>query len=166
MTRAKLIAAAALGLTLLSGCAVEVEHTQENVDLLLQAVLGRVQTEPQYLPDRGLLPADGPLLVREEIYDSAFKVTSASLPQPSTQLVTRAWVELQQVADASGQDLFFIEIGGLDLVGNEATLTIGVGFAIPESSQRAMLCCCSRTDSYTWQDGRWVFSKAINGQCS
>lgn len=143
--------------------------TQETVDELVSAVLLRLASAPNDLPDHQLLPERGPVLIRQEIGDSQFKVkaTKSSDLLRGRQLSIKPEATLQAEAGSAKQDVFFVIFDDVKIEGSEATLSIGVDVLFARPLEGIKTCCCSRTDYYRrGKEGRWKFVKHGVSICS
>lgn len=135
-------------------------------DALIGAVLERYLTDRDALPDGGMLPSTGPVFVVSDA-DGALRMTASAIPKAGAgKLVLRTRRDLQADADRLGTEVFFVGFYRATISGDCATIDVGVYFAAPKNSKKIYLCCCSSTDVYERQHGRWVFKKRTEEICA
>jgi hypothetical protein len=135
-------------------------------DALVGAVLERYLTDRDALPDGGMLPSTGPVFVVSDA-DGALRTTHSAIPKAGAgKLVFRTSRDLQADADRLGTEVFYVGFYRATISGDCATIGVGVYFAAPKNSKKIYLCCCSSTDVYERQHGRWVFKKRTEKICA
>lgn len=178
MRRALLLAA----LPLLAGCAaarpsepslfcrVDAEGpcrtpAQEEAEPLLRAVLDQVLSDGDYLPDRKLLPAAPPLLVREEIGRSGLVVSPRAV---ASERGFAVWSRdrIQRRADERREDVYFVSIESLEVGRDSAEVVLGVDFVVPNQPKDAKLSCCTARHLYERVGGQWRFVRGTELLCA
>jgi hypothetical protein len=141
---------------------------KEDVAGVVAAALQRSVDVEDYLPDRRLLQGASPVLIREDIED--FKITPKELP-PTWQWRIRTRKDIDALADSLNRPLYFVTIDRVSVNGDNATIEIGTGIAVPkpkEPDQVALvLCCCIATDHYArTKEGQWRFTNRVETWCA
>ncbi|HTL35853.1 MAG TPA: hypothetical protein VL326_22140 [Kofleriaceae bacterium] len=146
---------------------------QDELDALARAVLERYMGKPDTVPDAGLIKGK-PLYVKanlgwpcqpdwKDCVEDRRVFTAAALPSPKFHLRTRN--QLQAEATKTGEYTHYIDITGVEIKGDQATLSVGVDFMMPENTG-GKLCCCSATQIWTKQNGKWTYKKTTSTMCS
>jgi hypothetical protein len=116
------------------------------------------------IPDGGMLPERGPILVASD-FTARVHLSNAALGG-SARFVLKTMRELQWEADQTGKDVRYIYFSRLDVAGMCATVDVGVGIVLPSSSKVTPLCCCDAVDLYDLRNGRWTFRTNVSTSCS
>ena len=145
---------------------------QDELDAVARAVLVRYEGKHDTVPDDGLI-AGKPLYVKanlgypcqpdwKDCVEDHRIFTPTALPSQKFQLRTRD--QLQAEAKRTNDNVYYIDITGVEIKGDQATLTVGVDFMMPDSGGK--LCCCSATQVWTKRNGRWTYKKTTSEVCS
>jgi hypothetical protein len=118
------------------------------------------------VPDAGLLPPDGPVLVLQTIGEHGEKLTAASLPSGPRPFVLRSDEALQAQADATNTNVAYVRISVSFDGDSTAYVTSGVDILLPKSSTAIKMCCCSTSIEYKKQAGQWRASGQRMSMCS
>lgn len=146
---------------------------QDELDAVARAVLVRYEGKHDTVPDEGLI-AGKPLYVKanlgypcqphwQDCVEDHRIFTAAAMPSAKFQLRTRD--QLQAEAKRTNDNVYYIDITGVEIKGDTATLTVGVDFMMPDNSG-GKLCCCSATQVWTKQNGKWTYKKTTSEICS
>ena len=142
------------------------EPTQKEAEPLVRMVLQRALQSYDYLPDRPLLPVVPPFLLREEVGGTDLKLTAAMLGAAADKFTLRTAKKLQEQADTSGKEVYYVTIAGVDVTSDKATLYVGVGLQIPRSAGTGKLCCCVARDHFAKVKGEWRYAGRERTICS
>jgi hypothetical protein len=139
-------------------------HTtpQHEVDEIARAVLERSINAPDTIPDhhRGT-----PDYVSTDVYSGRRRLTGAALPD-GRGFVARSDEQLQQEANRTRQNVFYIRFTRIDSNGSCALVDVGAGVAKPEAADAfSSVCTCSRRDAYEKTNGRWVLVRSDLASC-
>jgi hypothetical protein len=117
------------------------------------------------IPDIGLNRDRRSILVRRESRDSA-ELTPDALPRlPGVKLSLIRVREAEARATWTGRPVPFITVGGPEMRGDTAELSLGVDVAEPRRTG-ARVCCCSRQLRYVRAGGEWHFAAWGVGMCA
>jgi hypothetical protein len=140
---------------------------QSDVDELLTVVLDRALNVPGYLPDRALLPKNGPLPIQRSVDGTAFVVTDRALKNPA------GWVASLR-GRVPGGSRFHRQGGAFRCRfcrrnhGDDGHLGLGIGVRVPDrdGGGYAVMCCCFGEDRYKrTAAGSWVFQRRDRTAC-
>jgi hypothetical protein len=133
--------------------------------LVRQALEDRIAA--QDIPDGNLLRNATRVAIREEMPHSALKLGRGALPQlPGFEFYLISEATAQGEADKTGQPVHFITVDLPSIVGDTATISIGLDLVPPREPEVIKLCCCTGSAEFRRLDGRWKFVKWTSTICS
>lgn len=131
----------------------------KEIDVLVAEVLRQSLVESKSMPDRQLLPATGPIMVRSEVLTPGHGVLlgPAALPESKTvAFQLRSQLELQTLADRRGGPVYFVAVTNVTMSGDTATVWMGVELTTPTTEGSGVkLCCCRQATTYRRFEGAW-----------
>jgi hypothetical protein len=123
-----------------------------DMDALVMEVLRQAFADPKNLPDRQLLPANGPITIRAEVLTAGHGITlkAAALPvMEKTRLQLLTLAELQELADRRRGPVYFVAVNNVAVNGEAATAWVGVDLVTPSTEPSSVkLCCCRQSTAY------------------
>lgn len=133
--------------------------SQDQIDEVARAVLGRAGTIPATIPDARSIAE-----VQAEIESPAERrLTSRAAPVGSA---LRTHEELQAEADRTGHDVWYVSFSQLDTDGSCAVVEVGGCDVSPSHTRRGSPSCgCEALDLYEKHAGRWVFVRRVYQAC-
>jgi hypothetical protein len=134
--------------------------TQERERLASQVLARGVSA----IPDGGLLPESGPILVASD-FTAQVHLSNVALGG-SKRFVLKTMRELQAEADRTDEEVMYIHFEKLDIAGTCATVDVGVGIVLPSHSTKTPSCCCDAVDLYELRNGHWTFRTNVSTSCS
>lgn len=135
-------------------------------DALIAAVMARFEADPTTMPDVGLLPDTGPILIRAELDDDRAPRVRFTGTIRGRKVVVRTAAALQARADRDHQHVHFIRFYGITIDGDAALVGVGVDLVVPTTAHGIKLCCCVGYDRYIRRDGTWVFERRDSSVCA
>jgi hypothetical protein len=138
---------------------------REIEDLVRQALEDRLAAND--IPDGKLLAQSPRIAVRAEMPDAQLTLGEAALPRREGQdafLISVA--SAQADADRTGTPVHFIGVDGPSIIGETATISLGVDVVFPRDPKVVKLCCCTGRAEFARVGGRWTFVKWGGMVCS
>ena len=131
---------------------------------LLKVALAHALIDPGDLPDKKLIDTGTEILVRSTIPNSTAVIAPETLTAiPGKTFTLLAADELQARVTAE-QPVYFVQVDGLRVAGDEAEMWIGVGTAVPPGT--ASMCCCVAKVRYTRVSGVWTYRDSPERVCA
>jgi len=131
------------------------------------AVLAHTLVEAKDLPDIGMLPKDGPIIVQSDIPGQKATIDSRALPSiKGRKLVLMTRKEIQDKADRDDATLTYVEIDSIVVEGTVAKVSVGTNMAIPTNSHLAKLCCCTGLAIFNLVKDSWIFGNWSETVCA
>lgn len=111
------------------------------------------------IPDQNLIEGQDPVLIFEEMEQSAYQLSDKALPaggKTRFALVGRIAARDRAYGTRSGTTM--IEVDRVEVGADTASLVLGIGM-YPDVSQPnfIMMCCCSARANFRLRDGQWSF---------
>ncbi len=127
---------------------------------LQTSVFYHTLVEAKDLPDIGILPKKGAIVVRTEIPRQQLTIDRRALPNINgTSFVLMTREEIQEKANRDDDPFTYIVIDSIEFKDAIASVRVGTDMAIPEGSGLGKLCCCKGLAIFKLQDGRWIFER-------
>lgn len=140
-------------------------HTtsQADIDALASVVLARIVAGQEALADQGTSTT----YVVGELRGGQ-RLGPAALPQGTSRtFVLKTRAEVQAEADRSGAEINYLDFESIYSDGTCALVRGGGDFVIPSSKRFVTKqCCCTGTEIYEKQNGRWVFVRRVHEICA
>ncbi|NVB80276.1 MAG: carboxypeptidase regulatory-like domain-containing protein [Kofleriaceae bacterium] len=135
------------------------------VEELVHDILERFVQEPASIADGEMLMGRDVIYVDADVGDQT-RLTPAALPRGrSMAFVVKTRAELQQIADLTGTQVRYISISSAEIIGDCATVGVGVDILQPASKRAISVCSCSSIDLYGKRDGKWQFKVSAFQMC-
>jgi hypothetical protein len=143
------------------------DESAELLVLLQSSVFRHTLLEAKDLPDIGVLPKQGNIIVRQEIGRQKLEVDPRSLPKVrGVSFVLMPKDQIQDRANREHDTFTYVVLSSLDIDGPTAKVAVGTDMAIPENSGIGKLCCCIGTAEFKLIRQAWVFIKWTGIICS
>jgi hypothetical protein len=140
--------------------------TQQDIDDIAGAVLARFAKNPSTMPDHALLGDSAIVNVNTNVGTKWHISLAAILSTQNRKLIGRPYFAMQDEADSTGHDIYYINISDVTSDGSCAFVSAGVDFMTPTSKHIWTLCCCTGHDIYEKRDGHWTFVRSDYELCS
>jgi len=131
---------------------------------VLKAALAHALVDPGDLPDKGLVDTGSEILVRATIPESLAVIAPETLTAIPGKTFTLLTAEELQARVSGDRPVYFVQVDGLKVEGDEAELWIGVGIAVPPGT--AASCCCNAKVRYTRVNGVWTYRDSPERMCA
>ncbi|HJQ98131.1 MAG TPA: hypothetical protein VJ826_07425 [Candidatus Polarisedimenticolaceae bacterium] len=131
---------------------------------VLEVALAHALVDPGDLPDKGLIDTGSEILVRSTIPSSGAVIAPETLPAIPGKTFTLLGPDEIQARVSSDKSVYFVQVDGLTVTGDEAELWIGVGIAVPPGT--ASMCCCTAKVRYTRVNGVWTYHDSPERVCA
>ena len=131
---------------------------------VLEAALAHALVDPGDLPDKGLIDGGSEILVRATIPGSPAVIAPEMLTAIPGKTYRLLAAEEIQARVSGGQPVYFVQVDGLEVKGDEAELWIGVGIAAAPGTASA--CCCTAKVRYTRVNGVWTYRDSPERMCA
>lgn len=158
---------------LLAGCAgltnerpVDPYARDPTLDLVRQVLAERLAAED--LPDFGLIRTGTQITVSPVVAIAGGDLVltaeeAARIPGWTIRLLDRDAARAE--ADATNDDVFYLEIAVDALTTNTATVWFGVQMVMPSISSARPMCCCERSARYAKHGAAWHLEEWNPGLC-
>jgi len=118
------------------------------------------------IPDMGMLPETGEVLIRQETGNPDSDLTTESLPQATNRQFRLIQKSVAQArADATGTTIVFIFVGRVVVNGADATIMMGVDTVDRRSPGTVKMCCCQGEARYQRVGDQWKFMRWESSVC-
>lgn len=125
---------------------------------LVRAVAQRLEGERSVVADWRLLPARGPLPLRQDSFNPRqFNAAKWTLKSDA------AW---QAEADKAGRSLHVVTLAFSPPEDDVVNVRVGVDIIVPTGNPALVLCCCNSTDVYRRVGKKWRFEKRLETICA
>jgi len=131
---------------------------------LLKVALAHALVDPGDLPDKGLVESGSEILVRSTIPNSMAVIapeTLTAVPGKTFRILTADEIRARVTGD---EPVYFVQVDGVKVSGDEAEVWIGVGIALPPET--ATVCCCTDRVRYTRVNGVWTYRDTPEHVCA
>jgi hypothetical protein len=134
--------------------------TADDRDAVLAAVLEHYLADPAGVPDGEAVAQNAQVFVASD--DSPdVRVTARSIPD---RMVLRSEIELRAEANRRRNEVGYVGVSSLEIVGDCATVGIDAGFMMP-SGAKSSRTHCGASAVYVRKNGRWTFKNKIYDMC-
>jgi hypothetical protein len=136
----------------------------------IQAFVGQALADrlaARNIPDQALLDGATRIGVREEMPLSGLRLGAASLPRlAGLEFHLTSASAAQAEADKTRRSVYYLIVDRPAVVGDAATVSLGVDVALPSDPDTGKLCCCSGEGRFRQANGRWSFVSWQQMVCS